>query len=217
MRPLLLAVIIFFLAGSQLHGHRENEPWHYLEKGITGLGVEQGFYRLHAFIPDRNVDTDLLAQMSGYRTDFIETGHGDSPGSGGWSAGRSGEPGYMMIRVGGDSPEECRLTWVELQRAVDCSGTSCGLAWSVETYVDGHAFDLDNIGLEMLDRLGATMLDSNSYNGTLQILGHVPWHHEYVDLAEGPVNLDIELFYEPYRQQIRMRIGVPVLITAIFY
>ena len=219
MRHLLIAAIIFYLSGSPLHGYSGNDPWHYLEKGIKAFNVEQGFYMLHAFIPDRNINMDLLAQMAGCETSFFVTATGVTwpAGTSGWSMSRSGEPGYMLFRVGGSSLDDCRLLWEEIQQAVDCNGTACGFAWSVEAYAGDESSDLAAAGYQLLDRLGATMLTGNYYNGTLQILGHISWFNESVDLAEGSVNLDIELFYEPCRQQVRIRAGVPILITSISY
>ncbi len=91
------------------------------------------------------------------------------------------------------------------------------LSWQAEALVQSDNGDLPRLGQELVDNLGGTLYSVASYSGSVHILAHVPWAPDQLMLEEGPVNLNLELYADPLSGRVRLRAGIPVLLSLSHY
>lgn len=199
--PVLACLLVLYLGLPVRCAMPEDDPWHYLEKGLAPLAVENILYRGYYFVPETNWKRVNPAGMG--------NGSGEAPG-GRWFAGDGGD-GYTVLRVEGTDGETCRFLLGKLKAAVGCA--RCAAAWNVEAYAPGGPGELAEMGLVLVERLGGRVHSVAGYNGTVHILAHVPWAAAELLLEDGPVNLNLELYHDPDTAQTRIRAGVPVLLS----
>jgi len=77
--------------------------------------------------------------------------------------------------------------------------------------------DLITLAAQLLQSLGGKQYSLDYYSGTVQLLAYLPWVDEKIVLEESPVNLILELFADSSAGGIRVRVGIPVLLSPAHF
>jgi hypothetical protein len=214
VRGLGLACLILFLSCVPLHGSfPDGDPWYHLEKGFSLLSVEEVSYRGYLFLPDHLLDRAELSRLSLIVAGYAEPGERSGFREGRWWSCDHFQPGFTLIQVAGTGPNACRLIRDGLQAAAGNRARSFISSWGMEAFLTGQAGDLTLLGMELLESLGGRLRSTAVYHGAVHFLADVPWTDEKIVLAEGPVNLQLELYRDPLTNRVRVRAGVPVIIS----
>jgi hypothetical protein len=211
-RGLGLACLMLLFAGLPRPGViKDADPWYYLEKGFALLDVENISYRGYLFFPDSPTDREALSRLPGLADGYNAPGLSPGPPEGRWWFSSGVQQGYQVIWISGTKPSACRLIRDGLQAA--SGGRVWASSWGVEAFIADRPGDLTLLGMELLAILGGRLRGTADYNGAVHFLADAPWAGEPVSLAEGPVNLNLELYRDPVAGRIRIRAGVPVILT----
>lgn len=122
------------------------------------------------------------------------------------------ENGEILLRIGGADRAACGKLWSRLRGMIGPGGGAAARIWSVEAYRD-DADDLTALGRALISALGGRLQQINTGPGMVQMLAHLPWAGEGILLEGDPVNLDLELYRNTYLGKIRIRLGIPVLLS----
>ena len=214
-RSLVLTALMGLCLSLPLRGATwPGDPWDKLEKGLKTLDVENVFYQGYYFVPDDCAGRAGLALPAG---GYIVPGSRELDPGFRWSASRDAEPGYTVIRIEGSDQKTCRRFWAQVKAAAGGAAPRSISAWSVEAYTGGGPDDLTRLGLGLVEELGGRLHSIAEYNGAVHLLAFAPWAPEGLTLEEGPVNLNLELYYDSCLERIRIRAGIPVLLSLAHF
>lgn len=206
-RILTLTFLLVFFAVFPLHGASPGaNPCYLLTKGLQRLEAENITYRGYYFSPAGALQPDQPAQR---KEPLSRAGQTDAR----WSVTGGLEAGYTVFQVKGSDFGQCSDLMDQLTAASKEDNPGAGLAWLVEAFLPGEAGDIPRLGGELVDILGGTLRSSDAYNGSYHMLADIPWDSGRLLLGEGPVNLNLELSADPLNNGIRLRAGVPVLLS----
>lgn len=201
---LLLPAVLFI---SAFHAQDLQEDfWRELERGLELCNVETITYESYCFVDEgeRELIRDTVAALPGT----------DCPGEPGcsWSVQGGYENGELLLRVCGTDRAACSRLWDHLDQAVDLCREPGARAWVVEAYLE-ESCDLAVLGEKLVSALGGQLRQLNTGFGAVQLLAYLPWAGEGFLLDRSPVNLNLELYEDTYLKKIKIRLGIPVLLS----
>ena len=203
-RKLLLSCLLGLLLTTPLHGTAQQaDPYRYLTRGLNSIGAED------YCIPGNDLDLSVQAITTvdfdvfpGMAVSYIE--YSD----------------YCVLQVSGSCTDyrDCSKLAALIRREIIEKGYSFQEVWNLEALLKsgGTAEELFLIGQQFIKSLGGDICNEAEYNGSVHFLAYLPWVTEAVVLAEGPVNLNLELVNNPDAGVVRIRAGVPVLLSNTF-
>ena len=184
----------------------QDDFWRELEKGLKLCDVETITYESYCFIDEgeRELIKETVAGLP-------ETGCPGEPGCS-WSVQGGYENGEVLLRVCGTDRAACSRLWDRLDQAVDLCREPGARAWGVEAYLE-ESCDLAVLGENLVSALGGQLRQLNTGSGAVQLLAYLPWAGEGFLLDDCPVNLNLELYEDTYLKKIKIRLGIPVLLS----
>ncbi|NLA04966.1 MAG: hypothetical protein GX881_04535 [Firmicutes bacterium] len=203
---LFLALLLGLVFNSAFHGPvLQKDPWAELEKGLELCDVEISTYESYCFISES--EQGQIASAAG----LPEIDSGGEPDCC-WTAQGGYENGEVLLRVFGTNRTACSNLWRRIDEAAGCCGGTGTRAWAVEGYLEG-SHNLAVLGENLVQVLGGRLQQLYRGPGMVQVLAYLPWAGEGFMLDHSPVNLDLELYEDTYRKKIKIRLGVPVLLS----
>lgn len=211
-RNIIFVVILGLLLTRPMHGEAWREdPCLKLARGLRLLGAEDIYYRGTHFICTKGAEEDQLIRK------IITARPADKSISADWRLGRGLDESYMVLQVSGWDYRECRELADSLIYALGPEQRLIGQTWQLECYLKGKTGDLARLGQSLVYKLGGDIYSIQAYNQSVHLLAYLPWPGEKLMLEDGPVNLDLELLFEPANSTVRLRIGNPVLLTLAYF
>ncbi len=205
-RNLVYAIIFGIMLTLPLHGKALNEdPCNKLARGLSLLGAESIHYHGYYFIS--TVGQEKLARKFESMSASLNKFPVD------WRLGSGLDDTYTVLKVSGSDYRECREFADSLTGAAGQDKGLLGQTWHLESYVKCQKGDLVALGLQLLESLGGELYSIRVYNNTVYLLAYVPWPGDVLMLEDGSVNLNLELLFEPITGSIRLRAGIPVLLS----
>ncbi len=212
-RIIAFAVLLGIILTFPIHGaFSESDPCYKFTEGLNHLKAEHIYYRGYYIIPDNGVEPGIVSRQ----LEKVMVKH-ELPPETGWTVNGALEPGETVIQVRGSRYRDCRELMERLRLAVGEEKSESALSWQVEALVDGNPGDLTNLGRDLVHSLGGTTYSAADYNGSVHILAYVPWVSDHLVLEDGPVNLNLELYADPFSERVRLRAGIPVLFSLSHY
>jgi hypothetical protein len=210
LRTSIFTFLLMLMLNLPFHEAEMNkEPWFELEKGLKLCGVENIFYRSSCFISVSERERVLSSGIGPLHNGLPE------PPDCGWSM----QPGYeneeILLQIYGGDRQECGELWQRLEAVVGRRVANSARTWSVEAYQSGD-HDLTMLGVELVNALGGCLQSTHVNSRMVQLLAYLPWAGEGLPLAEGPVNLQLELYRIAGTDKVRIRLGIPVLHSMVF-
>ncbi len=210
LRHLIFALLLVFLLKLP---HQESgikhDPWLEMEKGLKLCGVENILYQTSCFISDN--DGERLV-FDGVR--LPETG-APAPPKCAWSMQAGYENEERLLKIYGNDRQACGELWRQLASAVNSGAASDTRTWSVEAYKDDGA-NLMGLGRGLIETLGGSLQSVYVNSRTVQLLAYLPWAGEGLLLDEERVNLHVELYNIDSSDRVRIRLGIPLLLSTAF-
>lgn len=211
-RNIMLVLILGLLLTHPMHG----EAWHEdpclkLARGLRLLGAEDIYYRGTYFICTEGAEADQLIRKIITARSAVKSNSAD------WRLGRGLDESYMVLQVSGWDYRECRELADSMIYALGPEKRLLGQTWQLECYLKEKTGDLARLGQSLVYKLGGDIYSIQAYNQAVHLLAYAPWPGEKLLLEDGPVNLDLELFFEPANNAVRLRIGNPVLLTLTYF
>lgn len=201
--PLLLLLLLFNTAF-----HRpalQKDPWAELEKGLRLCNVEISVYERCCYISESERERIEEAMTAPVKMDPEGL-----PSCSWWLRGGY-EKGELLFQICGADRAVCNGLWQQFAGVVG-PGRMVGPAWAVEGYL-GENDDPVVRGKELIRALGGQLQQVNASSRMVQMLAYLPWAEEGYLLERRPVNLVLELNEDDYRGKIRIRLGIPVLLS----
>ncbi|HOL17403.1 MAG TPA: hypothetical protein PLY40_03865 [Bacillota bacterium] len=210
-RHVLLAVLLGFLLTipwSVLSF--QEDPCYKLARGVKLLGAENIFYHRHFFISTVSADLDQLKGRL-ENTPVLR-----SATSAGWRLSSGLEENYVVLQVSG---ADCLASKILADDLSDLLAQEDLLsqAYHLECYLQGRADDLEDLSLALVNLLEGELFSIQRYHESVHLLAYVRWYKESFLLEGKPVNLNLELKYDPASGSIRLQAGIPVLLTLSHY
>ena len=205
-RNLVFAIIFGFLLTFPMHGTAlDDDPCYKLARGLRLLGAEDIFYRGYYFISA--VEREPLARQ----LESMPVSLDKFPVN--WHLGSGLDESYAVLRVSGEDYQLCRL-FADSLAAVQGSGL-LGQTWHMESYLRGREEEeLADLGLHLVQLLDGKLHSVRLYDSTVYLLAYVSsFPGDVLVLDDGPVNLNLELLFEPESGSVRLCIGTPFLLT----
>jgi hypothetical protein len=182
-----------------------------LTEGFSRLETEHIIYRGYYFIPSSAAEPEVLSgQLQG-----AMAGRQLMPDTG-WMVRRGMDQEETVLQVKGVNYDHCRDLLDQLRLAVGEELPGSTLSWQVEAMLFSTD-DRADLGRQFVVNLDGTLHSVTEYNGSVNILAYVPWVPERLMLEEGPVNLNVELYSDPVSGRVRLRAGIPVLLSLSHY
>jgi len=207
LRALILSLLLVLLLNLPLDEPAvQKDPWLELEKGLRLCGVENITYQSYCFISENEQERIVSAGMAPLKTDPKD------PPVCCWSVQEGYENEEVLLQIYGADRAACGRLWNRLAEVVNLRGETAARVWSVEAYQHGN-HDLTALGKELVNALGGRLRQINAYPHMVQLLAYLPWAGEGVLLDHSPVNLNLELYEDTYLKKIRIRLGIPVLLS----
>ena len=204
-RTLFLPVLLLLLLGPALHQPvSPKDPWAELEKGLRLCDVEISIYESCCYINEQErerIGPALAAPAVAALEERFPCG---------WSLRGGYEKGEHLFRVYGTERSACSRLW-QIAGIAGSSGAE-NRVWSVEGY-SGSSDDPVILGKKLIGTLGGHLQQVSTYPRMVQMLAYLPWAGEGFMLERQPINLALELSEDSYREKIRIRLGIPVLLS----
>ncbi|HHX86862.1 MAG TPA: hypothetical protein GX693_01635, partial [Firmicutes bacterium] len=111
-----------------------------------------------------------------------------------------------------------RACWKALQQSgqlVSDKEPGSSLVWMAEAYLNGDSSDLLRLAEELLSGLEGKPHSVYRDELTINVLAYVPGFIPQLIIEGVPVNLNLELRYNRNLELIRVRLGVPLLISNL--
>jgi hypothetical protein len=205
-RNVIFAIIFGFILTFPLHGKALNEDSCYkLARGLRLLGAEDIYYRGYYFISameHERLDRQLESMPALLQEASVE-----------WHLGSGLNETYGVLKVSGRDYQECRAFADELIGAAGIDSSLLGQTWHLEGYVHSQEIDPAALGMRLVQILDGDLYSIQRYHRNVCLLAYVPWPGDVLMLEDGPVNLNVELQFEPINGSIRLHAGTPVLLT----
>lgn len=204
---LFLTLLLGLIFNSAFHGPvLQGDLWAELEKGLELCDVEISTYEIYCFISES--ERRQIASAAAGLPEIESAGNPDCC----WSAQGGYEHGEVLLRVFGTSRTACSRLWRHFDEAVGCCGGTGARSWGVEASLEG-SHNLAALGEKLVHALGGRLQQVYRAPGMVQVLAYLPWAGEGFMLDHSPVNLDLELYEDTYLKKIKIRLGIPVLLT----
>lgn len=206
-RNISFALILGIFLTFPLHSSALSaDPCYKLAKGLRLLGAETIHYCGTYFVSAEGEDFEKPARFPANSQRMAVKLF---PGSG---LGES----YRVIQVCGEDYMGIRKL-ESLLTGAEVMGRLLGRSWQMECYLRDQAETPFELGQRLVEILGGSLYSIREYNGSVHVLAYIPWNAEMLNLVDGPVNLNLELSYEPAKRAVRLRAGSPVLSTLSHY
>ncbi len=204
----LLAVIgaLLFQAGPPV----DSTPWSRLEISLNQLGVQEINYQGYCFLPEKKLDAGRLDQWINQsrppkwqvRLLVIDSGNGLPE-----------EEAIRVLQVAGGDHRAC---WRAFQQQfVSGKIPENPVVWMAEALLDGDCSDMPLLAEELLAGLAGKPHSIYRDECTINILAYAPGFKSQLIMEGAPVNLNLELRYNRNLGLIRIRAGVPLLISGL--
>jgi hypothetical protein len=207
LRAWIFTLLLILLLNLPLHEPIvQKDPWLELEKGLRLCGVETITYQIHCFISESEKERIVSAGVAPLKKEVTDLSDCC------WSMQEGYENGEILLEICGTDRVACERLWNRVAELTNCRRGTVARAWSVEAYHSGGQ-DLTVLGKNLVNALGGRLQKINTYPRMVQLLAHLPWAGEGVLLDDGPVNLSLELYEDRYREKIKIRLGIPVILS----
>ncbi len=206
----LLAIIglLLFQAGPPV----DITPWSQLELTLNQLGARQINYYGYCFLAEGDPFISSLQQLVNQsrppqwqaRLLFEDSGN-SLPGA----------EAVWALQVTGNDYRAC---WKALQQAGQFDSRKqpgSPVVWMTEAFLNGDPSDLPRLAEELLAGLEGKLHSVYRDELTINLLAYVPGFTPQLIIEEIPVNLNLELRYNRNLELIRIRLGVPLLISNL--
>ena len=208
LQKILLAFLIGFLVTLPLHDPgRESDYCLLLAKGFAGIGAERIVDHHYIFVP--GVDGhELQGKIS------------NLPASSRTAVKIAEYEDLSLLVVEEANPEGFGSGAIkELKAMLDQSGFSTIEVWNSEALLPGGAAseDLFRRAFDLAGSLGGEVQNAAAYNGSVHLLAYLPQIGTKIVVEDDPVNLNLELFTDPVAGGIRVRAGIPLLLSPSLY
>ena len=130
-------------------------------------------------------------------------------------AGGVAASGWSLLQVSGGDGLACHRFFNQAERLLGKIAAPQARAWRVEAFFDRRPEELSRLARLLLEQLGAEQQYVYQGREGINILAYLPLVGGYLLIDGVPVNLNLELRYDSYRKMVRLRAGVPVLITGV--
>lgn len=196
-----ILIITLILVMFILMPWEHNEELHFdtlslVESKIKPLLLEELIYRIYVYFPGQYNQVTEIQSIEVFEDNSV------------WSK----DTGFLVM-VEGSQRVECLFALEELQSQVELAGGKLA-AWQIEAFSAGGPADLALIGEEILDRLNGKLSSIYQGRNSLNVTARVPQWNEGLVLAGQQVNINLELFYDHCREQVRVRLGVPLIVSG---
>jgi hypothetical protein len=199
-------LILFLLLSFPASGTPDpGQPWEELLQPLEICRGEEIRLQGYLFLPASEAGGELPAGAA--------VGGGDAalPPCCQWVrvAGEKGD--YLVFRVEGEDIPSCRRRIAYLHGIL--KREPAARAWSAEALIPGSEEDLASLAKKMARLWGAEIRGWDAAGGDLNITAFVPAFPAAIQLEGAEVNLNLELHYDRYAEGIRVRAGIPLLIS----
>ena len=204
----LLAFLIGLLVTLPLHGPgREGDYSLLLAKGFAAIGAEKVVDRSYIFVPGVN-GHELISKIRSLPA---------APGMAVKIAEYADMSLLVVEEANSGGPRSGSIK--ELIAFLDQSGFPTIEVWNSEALLPGGASreDLFRLALDLAGSLGGEVQNAAEYNGSVHMLAYLPQLGSKIVLEDGPVNLNLELVADPVAGGIRVRAGIPFLLSPSQY
>lgn len=123
--------------------------------------------------------------------------------------------GWSMVEVSRGDALACCSFFNQAERLLGRMAIEQARAWRVEALFDRQQEELPGLARLLLEQLGAEQQYLYRSTQGINILAYLPLVDRYLIINGMPVNLNLELRYDSYRKLVRLRAGVPLLITGL--
>lgn len=207
LRTFMITLLLMLLLNLPPHeAVIKREPWLELEKGLRLCGAETITYQGYCFISESEQERIVSAVIVPLKEDSVD------PPDCRWSMQDGYENGEILLQICGADRAACGKLWNRFAEVIDRRGERIARVWSVEAYQDG-SHDMTALGIDLVNALGGRLQKINNYSNMVQLLAYLPWAGEGILLEHGPVNLNLELSEDTYLKKIKIRLGIPVLLS----
>ncbi len=207
LRAILINLLILLLCLAPLQPVRAKDPWLEMEKGLRRYNVENIIYRYSCFISESDRERILSYGIEPLNNCL------EAPPECGCFMQEGYENNEILLLVRGMDRQACSEMWRRLETA-GCR-TDNARAWSIEAYHSGNP-DPAALGAGLVRALGGRVQSVHTGSGMVQLLAYLPWAGEGLPLGEGAVNLHLELYRIASSEKVRIRLGIPVLLSTSF-
>ncbi len=201
---LFLAGLLLFQTGSPV----DNTPWSQLETGLNRLGSGEIMYQCYCFSVGNKPDAGCLCRWSeqgrsrGTQPRFLKMASGKP---------LPGEQEIWILNLNGNDHRAC---WKTLQQFPP-KLTGKHVAWMAEASVDGEIADMPRLAEKLLTELMGKPCSVYRDEFTINMIAYAPQFKPELIMEGVPVNLNLELRYNRNLGKIRIRVGVPLLISDL--
>lgn len=178
-------------------------PWPLLAAELGKLGAEE-FSFSGWILFGEDIPEGLACRLAG-RPEFAGAAVSlqTAPGPGGFN--------LLSFRCGGWS--FCPGLMGEAERLLSGDGVLKG--WAAEALFAGGPADAPRLAGLLAEALGAEVHSLYREDGHVNLIGYAPGLPPGFYMEGVPVNLNLDLRYDRYRKCLRLRVGVPVLMSPL--
>lgn len=183
----------------------EISPWERLETSLIRLGAREINFQGYCFLPKTKLEkvnfNQWMNQGSQSRISLLSGGNV-----------LPGEGAAYVLHVSGSDHRAC---WKALQQQLLLGEPPEALAWMAETSLKGSCSDMLRLAEELLMGLEGDLYSIYRDENTINMVAYAPGFNTRLVMGRRPVNLNLELHYNRDLGAIRIRAGVPLLVSGL--
>ncbi len=205
---IILTGLLLFQAGPPA----ESASWDRLELTLNQLGAHSITYCGYCFLPERGPLLSSLRQLANqsrppqWRARLLVKDKENSLSEAGES---------LVLQVVGYDYRACRNILLQAEQLVATKPNGSTMAWMTEALLEGDCSDMSQLMEKMLKDLSGTLRSVYRDEFTINILAYTPVFKSNLIVEGVPINLNLELRYNPNLGLIRIRTGLPLLVSNI--
>lgn len=185
-------------------------PWNQLENSLHCLGVQEIGYQGYCFLPENRWgggEVDRWAARGSpprWQSRLLVIDGGNALPK---------EGAVRVLQVAGDDHRAC---WKALQQQLYPGELlETPLVWMVEAQLSGDEADLARLAEELLSGFTGQLHSVYRDEGLINMVAYVPEFKPQLIMDGSPVNLNLELRFNPSQGTIRIRAGMPLLVSGL--